>query len=73
MATEVHAGAFRDAGSKLAADATSTASVTLASLPAQVLDALTGHARTLGDGLGCRSPARIDVGSPVTDGSTRWR
>ncbi|MEV6653912.1 ATP-grasp domain-containing protein [Streptomyces sp. NPDC051219] len=67
LATEVHDGEFYDAASKLDADAKGTVSVALADLPAEVLDALTRHARTLWDGLGCRSAARIDF-MVTTDG-----
>ncbi|WP_455361247.1 D-alanine--D-alanine ligase family protein [Streptomyces sp. SYSU K21746] len=68
LATEVHDGEFYDAASKLDADAKGTVSVALADLPTEVLDTLTRHARTLWDGLGCRSAARIDF--MVTSGGT---
>ncbi|WNO69405.1 hypothetical protein OG830_39675 [Streptomyces sp. NBC_00121] len=45
---------------QLDTDATGTVSVALADLPTEVLDSLARHARTLWDGLGCRSAARID-------------
>jgi D-alanine-D-alanine ligase len=60
LATEVHAGEFYDAASKLDADGQGTVSVTAADLPAAVLDSLTRHAVALWDGLGCRGSARID-------------
>ncbi|MER5973332.1 ATP-grasp domain-containing protein [Streptomyces sp. NPDC002055] len=60
LATQVHDGEFYDADAKLDADARGTVSVTLADLPAEVLDMLTRHARTLWEGLGCRSAARVD-------------
>lgn len=53
-------GEFYDAASKLDTDAKGTVSVALADLPTEVLDSLARHARTLWDGLGCRSAARID-------------
>ncbi|MFE4920841.1 hypothetical protein [Streptomyces sp. NPDC056661] len=53
-------GEFHDAASKLDTDAKGTVSVALADLPTEVLDSLARHARTLWDGLGCRSAARID-------------
>ncbi|MFF3617489.1 ATP-grasp domain-containing protein [Streptomyces sp. NPDC002580] len=60
LATRVHDGEFYDAASKLDAGGQGTVSVALADFPAQVLDALTGHARTLWEGLGCRGAARVD-------------
>jgi D-alanine-D-alanine ligase len=65
LATEVHAGEFYDAASKLDAYAQGIVSVHAAELPAAVVDSLTRHALTLWDGLGCRGAARIDF--MVTD------
>lgn len=60
VAAEVHHGEFYDAAAKLDASAQGTASLAQADLPAEVADSLTRHARTLWDGLGCRSAARVD-------------
>ena len=65
LATEVHDGEFYDAAAKLDADGKGTVSVASAELSVPVLDALTRHARTLWEGLGCRSAARVDF--MVTD------
>ncbi|WP_335983128.1 MULTISPECIES: D-alanine--D-alanine ligase family protein [Streptomycetaceae] len=60
LATEVHAGTWYDAESKLDAAGEGTVSVSAAELPAQTVSTLTEHARTMWERLDCRGMARVD-------------
>ncbi len=60
LATEVGAGQWYDAETKLDAAGEGMVSVSAADLPAKTVTALTAHARTLWERLGCRGMARVD-------------
>ncbi|MEW2161503.1 ATP-grasp domain-containing protein [Streptomyces sp. NPDC007084] len=60
LATEAAEADFYDADTKLDVDARGAVTVRAADLEPEVLDQVTGHARTLWDGLGLRGSARID-------------
>jgi D-alanine-D-alanine ligase len=65
LATKVHSAEYYDAETKLDADSQGTVTVVAADLSADLLAAVTGHAKTLWDGLGIRGSARVDF--MVTD------
>ncbi|NNN30407.1 ATP-grasp domain-containing protein [Streptomyces sp. S3(2020)] len=60
LATEAAEADFYDADAKLDVASRSAATVRAAELEPEVLDRVTGHTRTLWDGLGLRGSARID-------------
>ncbi|MFE0256868.1 ATP-grasp domain-containing protein [Streptomyces sp. NPDC059010] len=60
LATEAVEADFYDADTKLDVDARGAVIVRAAELEPEVLDQVTGHARTLWEGLGLRGSARID-------------
>jgi len=60
LTTEVGAGQWYDAETKLDAAGEGMVSVSAADLPARTVTALTAHARTLWERLGCRGMARVD-------------
>ncbi|MFE4969139.1 ATP-grasp domain-containing protein [Streptomyces sp. NPDC056660] len=60
LATEAAEADFYDADTKLDVDSRGAVIVRAAELEPDVLDKVTGHARTLWDGLGLRGSARID-------------
>jgi D-alanine-D-alanine ligase len=60
LMTLVHDGEYYDAASKLDASAQGAVSVEPADFPPHIMGALSLHARTRWDGLGCRGAARVD-------------